>query len=48
MLSFKRMYAELALENTAMQDLDPGKVVTPADKRDAARFMVDRHDLLIT
>ena len=43
---FKRMYADLALENRAMKDLIE-KALTPPEKREAAAYLVKQHGLSI-
>ncbi|MGH8040709.1 MAG: IS3 family transposase [Rudaea sp.] len=39
----KRMYAELALDNAAMKDLIGKKTVGPAQKREAAQYLIQVH-----
>ena len=43
----KRMYADLALENTAIKDVLKPKTLTPSAKREAIRIMTEEHGLPI-
>ncbi len=44
----QRMYADLALENTAMKDLISKKTVGPTAKRKAARYLVEKYHLVVS
>ena len=43
----QRMYADMELENVAMKDLIAKKTVRPSEKRRAARYWVEQHQVSI-